>query len=497
MTAPCDLSAVEARAAIGRRELSPVELLESCIARIEAVDPAVNAMIARDFRTARALAAEQELHLLRGEALAPLFGLPLAVKDLIDAQGLPTTYGSQLFAGNIAKSDEAIVAMLRKAGANVIGKTNTPEWGAGGNTRNVLHGATGNPYAPQLSAAGSSGGSAVALACGMVPLATGSDTGGSLRNPAGFNGVVGFRPSPGLIASNSRNMSWLQLPQLGPMARNTADAALMLSAMLDRDGRDSISVIHHGGGATNPALYADPPLADLGRLRVAFTPDFGMAPTAQIIRRSFAQKTALFRGQFALHQDAHPDCQHADRVFEVLRAVLFLDRHRLLVEQHPDKIGPNIHLQIREGLTYSAVDVADALAKQTSMYRAWQGFFQDFDILISPTVTISPRPWSELYPSEIDGQPTRTYFHWLALAYAVTNVGHPAISIPAGRDENGMPFGIQIVGPRGGDALVLSVARALETVFAGNAELAPPRVDISMLEKAPPISAMPGFRAAD
>ncbi len=129
--------------------------------------------------------------------------------------------------------------------------------------------------------------------------------------------------------------------------------------------------------------------------------------------------------------------------------------------------------------------------------RAWQGFFQDFDILISPTVTISPRPWSELYPSEIDGQPTRTYFHWLALAYAVTNVGHPAISIPAGRDEHGMPFGIQIVGPRGGDALVLSVARALETVFAGNAELAPPRVDISMLEKAPPISAMPGFRAAD
>lgn len=497
MPAPCDLSAVEARAAIGRRELSPVELLESCISRIEAIDPAVNAMIASDFEAARALARGQEQAVLRGEPLPPLFGLPLAVKDLIDARGLPTTYGSPLFAGNMATKDEAIVGMLRRAGANIIGKTNTPEWGAGGNTRNALHGATGNPHRPEFSSAGSSGGSAAALACGMVPLATGSDTGGSLRNPAAFCGVVGFRPSPGLVASNSRNMSWVQLPQLGPMARNVADAALMLSVMTERVGDDPLSVVLHAGGSPDPAIFANLSPADLGGLRAAFSPDFGFAPTSRAVRQAFSRKTALFRGAFRSDQDAHPDCREADRVFEVLRAVVFLDRHRALVEKHPDMIGPNIHRQVREGLAYSAVDVADALAKQTTMYRAWQRFFEDFDILITPSVTISPRPWSELYPAEIDGEATRTYFHWLALAYAVTNVGHPAISIPAGRDESGMPFGLQVVGPRGGDALVLSVARALESLFAADPELAQPRVDIDALAKAPPISTMPGFRAPD
>lgn len=496
-TAPCDLSAVDARAAIGRRELSPVELLESCIARIEAVDHAVNAMVARDFAGARATAKAMEQQLLRGETLPPLFGLPLAVKDLIDAKGLPTTYGSRLFADNIAKDDEAIVAMLRNAGAIVIGKTNTPEWGAGGNTRNALHGATGNPFRPSHSAAGSSGGSAAALACGMAPLATGSDTGGSLRNPAAFCGVVGFRPSPGLIASNSRNMAWLQLSQLGPMARSTADVALMLSAMLERHRDDPLSVILHAGGFPKTAAFADPPLVDLGRLRVAVTPDFGFAPTSREIRRSFERKWTLFRGAFASHQAASPDCRDADRIFEVLRAVLFLGRHRTLAEQHPEKVGPNIHRQIAEGLAYSAADVADALSKQTAMFRHWQTFFEDFDILITPAVTLSPRPWSELYPAEIDGEATRTYFHWLALAYAVTNVGHPAISIPAGRDEAGMPFGLQIVGPRGGDALVLSVARALEAVFAKEPELSPPGVDVRRLEEAPPISNMPGFLDAD
>ena len=241
MSEPCDLPAVTARALIGERKLSPVELMDSCIRRIEEIDPAVNAVIARAFESARAAARESEAAVVRGDPLGPLHGLPLGVKDLIDAKGLPTSFGSVLFKDNIAAEDEAIVAMLRRAGAIVIGKTNVPEWGAGGNTRNALHGATGNPFDPERSAAGSSGGSAVALATGMVPLATGSDTGGSVRNPAAFCGVVGFRPSPGLIASNSRNMAWLQTSQLGPMARTVSDACLMLSCMLDRDARDPLS----------------------------------------------------------------------------------------------------------------------------------------------------------------------------------------------------------------------------------------------------------------
>jgi len=470
-----------------------MELLESCIRRIEAVNPAVNALVATDFAAARATARQQEIAMMAGIDLPPLFGLPLGVKDLIDAKGLPTTYGSPLFSSNIATKDEAIVAMLRRAGANVLGKTNTPEWGAGGNTRNAVHGVTANPFDTTRSSAGSSGGSAVAVACGMLPLATGSDTGGSLRNPAAFNGIVGFRPSPGLIASDSRNMAWLQLSQLGPMARTVGDACLMLSAMLDRDGNDPISVVFHGGGSPNAADYANPTEMDLSTLKVAFTADFGFAPTERAIRNVFSDKIAGLRSLFACSGDDHPDCRDADRVFQVLRGVLFLGRHRELAAQHPEKIGPNIHQQIEEGLGYTALDVADALTRQTTMHRAWQRFFCDIDILISPSITLSPRPWRELYPKEIDGAPTKTYFQWLALAYAVTNVGHPAISIPCGRDHQGLPFGLQIVGPRGGDLKVLAVARALEAHFAKIPALARPVPDIAALSVSPPLAGQPGF----
>ena len=243
MTEPCDLSATEARALIGSKRLSPVELTQSCIARIEEVDPAVNAMVARDFPGALAAARVAETQVMRGEELGALHGLPLGVKDLIDAAGLPTTSGSPIFKDNIATKDEGVVASLRAAGAIVIGKTNTPEWGAGANTRNAVYGATGNPFDPTRSAAGSSGGSGVALACGMVPLATGSDTGGSCRNPAAFCGVVGLRPTLGLIPSERRTPSWIQFSALGPMARTVPDLCLMFSAMMFEDARDPLSAV--------------------------------------------------------------------------------------------------------------------------------------------------------------------------------------------------------------------------------------------------------------
>lgn len=493
MTQPCDLPAVTARALIGERKLSPVELMESCIHRIEEIDPAVNAMIARSFETARATARECEAAVVRGDPLGPLHGLPLGVKDLIDAKGLPTSFGSVLFADNIAAEDEAVVAMLRRAGAIVIGKTNVPEWGAGGNTRNALHGATGNPFDPERSAAGSSGGSAVALATGMVPLATGSDTGGSVRNPAAFCGVVGFRPSPGLIASNSRNMAWLQISQLGPMARTVSDACLMLSCMLDRDARDPLSAILHAGGTPERATYRNPPATDLAGLRIAATSDFGFAPTERAIAETFRNKLATFGSAFRSLEWTHPDCGHADEVFRVLRAVAFLGRHRELAEKYPDKVGPNIRDNVAEGLGYSALDVARALSLQTALYRSWQTFFGEHDFVIAPTVTISPRPWSELYPAMIDGTPTKSYFHWLALAYAVTNAGHPAVAIPAGRDGAGLPFSIQIIGPRGGDVATLAVAREIEALLGANPETARPVPDLAWLRRQPPISSRPGF----
>ncbi len=493
MTEPCDLTALDARALIGAKRLSPVELTESCIARIEAVDHAVNAMVARDFDRARASAKQAEQAVMRGDALGALHGLPVGIKDLEETAGLRTTFGSPIFAEHVPAADDRSVACLRAAGAIVLGKTNTPEFGAGANTRNAVYGATGNPFDPVRSAAGSSGGSAVALATGMVPLASGSDMGGSLRNPAAFNGIVGFRPSPGLVATEKHGQGWSPLAVNGPMARNVADLALMLSAMVSDDVRDPLAYSIHGRQVRRAGDFYPVQPIDLSRLRVAMTPDFGFAPTESIVRAAFAEKTGLFSSLFGRADAATPDCSGADEAFAVLRATAFLGAHLEKVQTRPQDVGPNVRANVEEGLRYSAADVARALGLQTAIYRNWQTFFGGYDVILSPAVTISPRPWSELYPSQIDGVPTKSYFHWLALVYAVTLPGHPAISLPVGRDANGMPFGLQITGPRGGDALVLQVALALERALAGDARTARPVPDIAALRKAGPIAAMPGF----
>jgi amidase len=493
MSEPCDLSACAARTLIGQRALSPVELLDSCIARVEAVDHAVNAIVARDFARARDAARAAEQSVLRGEALGALHGLPVGIKDLEETAGLRTTFGSPMFADNIPAQDQRSVACLRAAGAIVLGKTNTPEFGAGANTRNPVYGATGNPFDPTRSAAGSSGGSAVALATGMTPLASGTDMGGSLRNPAAFCGVVGFRPSPGLVASEKNVLGWSPLSVNGPMARSVADVALMLSAMVSDDARDPLATTVHGDRVRRAAQFSPLPPVDLSRLRVAFTPDFGFAPTERVVRAAFADKTARFRHVFAVAADATPDCADADEAFAVLRAVSFVAAHGEKLRTRPQDVGPNVRANVEEGGSYAATDVARALTMQTQLYRRWQAFFTGFDVIVTPAITISPRPWSELFPTEIDGVPTRSYFHWLGLAYAVTLPGHPAVCLPVGRDAAGMPFGLQIVGPRGGDAFVLTVALALERLLAGDPATARPVPDIAALRSAPPISGMPGF----
>ncbi|KPF71208.1 amidase [Bosea sp. AAP35] len=493
MTEPCDLSAVEARALIGAKKLSASELLESCIRRTDAVDPAVNAMVARDDERARAAAEAADAMTMRGEALPALHGLPIGIKDLENVAGLRTTYGSQLYHDHVPKEDQLIVAKVREAGAIVLAKTNTPEWGAGANTRNAVYGATGNPFDPVKSAAGSSGGSAVALATGMVPIATGSDTGGSLRNPAAYCGIVGFRPTPGLVPSEKRPFGWSPLPVLGPMARTVPDLCLLLSSMIGDDAADPLATTVHGSTIRRAADFARPGTIDLASLRVAITPDFGFAPTEKHIRKVFADKLSAFASLFGAVEEATPDCAGTDETFEVLRAVGFLANLHDTVRDTPEMVGPNVRANVEEGLRYGALDIARALKRQTAIYQRWQGFFENYDVILSPAVTLSPRPWAELYPAEIDGQPTRTYFHWLALAYAATTVGHPAISLPVGLDDNGMPFGLQIVGPRGGDAKVLAVAAALEAALAGDPLTARPVPNIARLAAGPRIDAVPGF----
>ena len=275
------------------------------------------------------------------------------------------------------------------------------------------------------------------------------------------------------------------------MARTVPDLCLLLSTMVSDDTRDPLAA------AVRAEDYAVPARIDLSRLRVAFTPDFGFAPTERHIAEVFTEKTSTLRGVFARAEDATPDCAGADEAFEVLRSLGFLAGHAEKVRTRPQDVGPNVRANVEEGLRYTAADVARAQALQTALYRRWQAFFDDWDVILTPSITISPRSWRELYPAEIDGRPTRTYFHWLALAYAVTLAGHPAVSLPVGLDRNGMPFGLQIVGPRGGDAFVLAVAAELEAMLAGDARTARPVPDIARLQAARPISEMTGFLGFD
>lgn len=497
MTNPADLSATEARALIGRRALSPVELAEACLARVASINPAINAVVAMKEDAVRAEARASEARVMAGGPLGAVEGLPFGVKDMINVTGLPTTFGSLIHKDNIAKADDPIVAAMRAAGAVVLGKTNNPEFSLGGNTRNAIYGATGNPHDPTRSAAGSSGGSAAALAAFMAPLCTGSDTGGSLRNPAAFCGVTGYRPSPGVVPGNGRSIGLFHFSTSGPMGRTVDDVALMFSVMARPDRADPLTPVLDGRTIWDPATLSHPPRVDAARFRIAVTEDFGFTQTEGIIRRAF-QKCIDYLRPFLGQMDlAHPDCSGADRIFAVVRGVQMLSTHLAGVRAMPERYGPNVIANVAEGLSFSVEDVTSALTDQTAYYRRWQGFFETTDFILSPAVTISPRDWHELYPEEIDGQKTESYYHWLSLAYASTLSGHPSITLPIGRDEMGMPFGLQIIGRRNEDARLLSFAREIEAICNASPEMAFPKVDLEALATRPPIAAMPGFKGFD
>ncbi|HVE22633.1 MAG TPA: amidase family protein [Acidocella sp.] len=488
-TEPCDLSATEARRLIGLKQLSPVELLDSNLRRIEAVNPAVNAVVAMDVPAARAAAQAAEAAVMRGEVLGALHGLPVGVKDLEETAGLRTTFGSPLFKDNVPAKDERSVASIRAAGGIIFAKTNTPEFGAGANTRNAVYGATGNPFDPLRSAAGSSGGSAVALACGMAALCTGSDMGGSLRNPAAFNGIVGMRPSPEMMPVEKQLHGWSPLSVHGPMARNVADLALLFSAMTGIDQRAPLS----RPVAAAPGEFSPPPGLDLSRLRVAITPDFGFALVEQRIKDVFFDRVERLRPHVAKLEIAAPDCTGTDEAFAVLRGLAFVASHSARAAKTPDLVSPNIHANLEEARGYGIAELAAALSAQTAIYRRWQAFYEQYDLLLAPAMAISPQPWSQLYPKEIDGQAMKSYYQWLAPAYAVSLVGHPALSLPVGLDSDGMPFGLQIVGPRHGDTRVIAAAAVLEQVFAADALTRRPLPDLAALQARAPLSETPGF----
>jgi Asp-tRNA(Asn)/Glu-tRNA(Gln) amidotransferase A subunit family amidase len=471
------LSSVELRRRIGTKEISPVELLDAVIARIEQINPAVNAITATCFARARREAKTAEKAVLDGELLGPLHGLPAGIKDLEETEGLLTTFGSPLFRDFIPEHDNVMVARMRKAGAIVVAKTNVPEFGAGANSRNVVWGATGNPFDPRLNPGGSSGGSAVALATDMLPVCTGSDTGGSLRIPGAINGVVGFRPSPGLVPHARRGLGWSAISVLGPMGRTVADASQLMAVQAGFDPVDPL------GYPVDPQSFAIPALSDLGRLRVAWTEDFGQCPVETPIRKIMRERIAAMRHLFKSCDEIRPDFGEADRCFDVIRAISFVSRYQADYDKDPMSLGPNVRINYEMGAKMSLADVAWAQTEQTRIYRRFQETFRDYDLVLSPTVPVTPFPWTQLYLAEMEGKPLRNYYHWLALTYFITLATNPAISIPCGVDHKGMPFGLQVVGRARGDAEVLAAAHAMEQAFATIPALTRPRPDLSKLTK--------------
>lgn len=468
MTEACDLSAVDARRLIGTRKLSPTELLDSALARIEKTNGPVNAIVAMDADAARTQAKAVEAQIARGEDLGLLAGLPIGIKDLQATAGLRTTSGSLLFKDHVPAQDEFGVANIRRAGGVILAKTNTPEFGAGANTTNRVYGPTGNPFDPARTCGGSSGGSAVALALGQVALATGSDLGGSLRTPASFCGVVGFRPSPGVVPGTERAVSLFPFGVNGPMGRTVEDTHLLLMAQMGRDKRDPYS---SGDNGSLPARLRP---ADIGRMRVALSADLGCAPMDKAIAALFRTRAKAIGAAFREAADATPDFGPVHDSFEVHRCVSFVAQHRERLEKSRDLLDRNVIDNTERGLQLSLADVSRANVTQTQLYKRFLAFFRDFDVLICPAASVSPFPHEQLFVEEMNGERMPTYMRWLAITYAPTMALACAVALPCGLDAQGMPFGIQVIGPNGADGRVLEIALALEQVLATNRDTTRP-----------------------
>ncbi len=443
--------------AVRRREISARELLELHLTRIAERNPQLNAIVSLDEERARAGAAEADAATARGDGLAPLHGLPFAFKDTHDVAGWRTTYGSPLFAEHVPDTDDLVVARIRAAGAVPIGKTNVPEFGAGSHTFNTVFGTTLNPVDPTRSAGGSSGGAACALRTGMVPLADGSDMGGSLRNPASFCGVVGLRPSLGRVPSWPTDNLWETTSTSGPLARDVGDMALLLSVIAGPDPRVPTALADPG------AAFAPPVTGDLGGLRVALSRDLGgLLDVDAEVARVVDEAGSRLAAAGARVEAAYPDLAEADDTFRTLRAWAFQAGLGDLLAAHPEAFKPSLADNIRAGASLTGADVARAYARRSALAERMRRFFEAYDVLVLPTSQVPPFPADQEYPTEIDGRPIATYLDWMRSAYVITVTGCPAVSVPGGTTHDGLPVGVQIVAPFGADRRLLEVAAAFE-----------------------------------
>jgi Asp-tRNA(Asn)/Glu-tRNA(Gln) amidotransferase A subunit family amidase len=456
---PCDLSARDAKRLIAAREIAPLELLDSCIARIEALNPVVNAVVADSFERAREEAKAAGERALAGRALGSLDGIPVGIEDSAETEALRTTYGSRIYEQHVPDYDEHVVRALRDAGAIVVAKTNTAEFATGAHTTNKVYGVTRNPFDPRRSCAGPSGGSAVALATGMLPLCTASDLSGSLLTPAAFCGVAAMRPTPGIVPSDRRVVGMSTLGVQGPMARDVGDLALMLSAMSGSGGGDPLT---GGAGAEGRAA------PELGGLRVAASVDLGFAEVDENIRKLFRARVDTLAPAFASLRWRDPDIRYSSYAFWYLSGMHVLAAHRDHFKHHYDALGMNVVTHYESAMHMDPEQIGWAVAEQTRIYRQLGAFFRDFDLLICPTAAVTPFPTELPYCTHINGDRADSYLQWVDLTAGVSLTGYPVVQLPCGVDHTGMPFGIQLIGPRRhADRFLLGVAALLETHMQG------------------------------
>jgi amidase len=451
------------------RKTSPLEVMRAVFDRIDAVNPAVNAYVtlARESALAQARAATQRLK--RGAALRPLHGVPVSIKDLTDTKGIRTTKGSKIHEHDVPSEDALTVQRLKAAGAIVVGKTNTPEFGAGANTFNAVFGVTRNPWNPALTCGGSSGGAAVALATGMGPLALGSDLGGSLRIPAAFCGVVGFRTTAGLVPVYPSTVAWDSLSVYGPMARTVADVASMLAVIAGPDDRAPLS--YDVDVRTFTRAVKGPRIRGW---RVAWTPDLnGVIPVDAEVAEVAHAATRVFRALGAKIEEASPDFSELNDIVLATRGVGMVARHADKLERWKDQMQAGLVWNIEQGLGLDVRAIADAEKLRTALWQRVRAFMETRDLLILPTVAIPPFPVEQRYPTEINGKPLDNYTQWFYLTYAITVTGLPAISVPCGFTRAGLPVGLQIVGKRRQEAAVLRAAGAFEAAAPWSQHIPP------------------------
>ncbi len=440
------------------RKVSPSEVMQAVLDRIDAVNPRLNAYVTVAREAALAGARRATSALRRGATLPPLHGVPVSIKDLTATKGIRTTWGSKEFEHHVPSEDALVVTRLKTAGAIVVGKTNTPEFGAGGNTFNAVFGATRNPWNLALTCGGSSGGAAVALATGMGPLAQGSDLGGSLRTPAAFCGVVGFRTTPGLVPVYPRELAWDSLAVSGPMARTVADTALMLSVVAGPDDRAPLS--YDVDVRAFPAAVRRPSIRGW---RVAWTPDLdGLIAVDAEVSRVASGAIGVFRSLGARVTTASPS-------FAELHDIVLGTRGLSMVALHADRLPrwraemqPGLLWNIEQGLALTPRDIARAEKLRSVLWERVRRFMERYELLVLPTVAVRPFPVEQPYPTEIEGKPLENYTQWFSLTYAISVTGLPVISVPAGFTRDGLPVGIQIVGRRRQETAVLAAAAAFE-----------------------------------